>query len=155
MFVLTSFSNISILIVVHLDFFSSSLVNISISFLMFELWLLRILRFSWMYFFESHLFLCYACSRTAFFGAALLKEQIGAHRQQSVFSWGSRDRCLLGKYPFLSSFCQRGTSSFKAICRTVLKSKLDRGSPCLVPFFLISNMSLSSSVITAAFPVFA
>ena len=48
-------------------------------------------------------------------------------------------------------FCQRGRSSFKAICRTVLKSKLDTRSPCLVPFFLISDISLSSSVITVAF----
>ena len=37
-------------------------------------------------------------------------------------------------------------------CRTVLKSKLDNGSPCLVPF-LISNTSLSSSVSTVAFCV--
>ena len=36
-------------------------------------------------------------------------------------------------------------TSSNGFSRTVLKSKLDRGSPCLVPF-LISNMSLSSSV---------
>ena len=49
-------------------------------------------------------------------------------------------------------FCQRGMSSSSAFCRTVLKSKLDRGSPCLVAF-LISNMSLSPSVSTVAFLV--
>ena len=41
-------------------------------------------------------------------------------------------------------------SSFSEFCGTALKSKLDRGSPCLVPF-LISNMLLSSSVSTDAF----
>ena len=45
---------------------------------------------------------------------------------------------------------QRGMSPSSAFCRTVLKSKLDNGPPCVVPF-LISIMSLSSSVKTVAF----
>ena len=49
-------------------------------------------------------------------------------------------------------YCQRGMSSSNAFCKTVLKSKLDNGSPCVVPF-LISNMSLSSSVSTCGFLV--
>ena len=49
-----------------------------------------------------------------------------------------------------SFFCQREMFSSNAFCRNVLNTKLDRGSPCLVPF-LISTMSLPPSVITVAF----
>ena len=79
------------------------MLSISISFLLFELWLLRIFRLSWMYF-ESHLF-CAALEVAQHFLKLLFRRsKLGAHRQQSAYSWGSRDRCLLSKYPFLSSF---------------------------------------------------
>ena len=35
--------------------------------------------------------------------------------------------------PMPFDFCQRSTSSFSAIWSTILKSKLDKGSPCFVP----------------------
>ena len=47
-------------------------------------------------------------------------------------------------------FCQCGIYFSNAFCRTVLKSKLDNGSPCLVPFY-ISNMSHPSPVSTGPF----
>ena len=47
-------------------------------------------------------------------------------------------------------FRQLIRSSFNATCSTVLKNKLDNGSPCFVPFF-ISNTSLSLSVKTDPF----
>ena len=44
--------------------------------------------------------------------------------------------------PIPFSSCQHGMFTSNAFCWTVLKSKLDNGSPCLVPF-LISNMLVS------------
>ena len=46
--------------------------------------------------------------------------------------------------------CHFGTTFFNAYCSTVLKSRLDSGSPCLEPFW-ISKISLSSSVCNDAF----
>ena len=118
--------------------------SISISFLMFELWLLRFSSFLdvlWV-----PLFLYDAWSHITFFGAVLLKMQRRAHRQQISCLWGSHEAKTLSSF----FFCQRGMSSSNAFCRIVSNSMLDRRSPCLVPF-LTSNMSLSSSVSTVAF----
>ena len=59
-----------------------------------------------------------------------------ARRRRISGLWGSRGRGRSGIYPFHSFlFCQRWISSFSECWRTVLNCKLDRGSPCLVPFF--------------------
>ena len=101
-------------------------------------------------YFESHLFsvLCLKSHRF-FWSCSFVEANKSTSPATRIFVrqfWSLSP----GQIPILLFFCQRGRSSFKAIWRTVLKSKLDSGSPCLVPFF-ISNMSLSSSVITVAF----
>ena len=54
-------------------------------------------------------FLCYVWSRTTFFETAPLLKQTRTRRQQASNSWGSRDRYLQSKCPFLVSFAIVGS----------------------------------------------
>ena len=127
----------------------SSLVNIStlmlsiyISTLLLELWLLRISVFPGCILNPTFSELCVE------FTHHFLKLLLCSCKQEHIVSKSQIcEATRTPKHmPIPFFFCQRGRSSLKATCSSVLKSKLDGGSPCIVPF-LISNMSLSLSVI--------
>ena len=130
-FVLSSFDKISTL-----------MLSISISFLLFELWLLRI----WMYF-EFHLFCAMLEVAQHFLELLSCRSKLEhivskAHIREAVVIVDSKTNT------HSLCFCQRGKLSFNAICRTVLKSKLDSGSPCLVLFLynLFKKLMYSRSI---------
>ena len=118
--------------VVHLIFFSTVRALAAKNF-----------RFPWMHL-ESNLF-------CAMFEVAqhFLKLLLCGSKQEHVVSKAQISEAVvivrsfsLKQLPNLFFFCHRGRSSFKATCRTVLKSKLDNGSPCLVPLLDFEHVAV-------------
>ena len=126
---------------------SSLLLSISISFVLFKLWLLRIFVFP-------------GCTLSPTFPVQSHNIFWSCFVEAKRSTWSAKRRLVRQSWslspkqmPIPFFICHRGRSSHKPTCRTLLKSKLDSGSPCLVPF-LISNMSLSLFVITVFFLAF-
>ena len=117
----------------------------SISFLMFELWLQRIFVFPGCILSPTFSALRLK-SHNIFWSCSFGDEKRSTSSANLMFVKQSRSLVITQAYAH-SSFLLPARNVF---FQCFLHSKLDRGSPCLVPF-LISNMSLSSSVSTVAF----
>ena len=123
----------------HADDISTLMLLISNSFLLFELWLLRMFGLSgW---------ICQSYPLGTLLEVAHLFLELhqrcgeqGAPRQQNACLSGSQTENNLSICPCLD-LCQQVTSSFSAIWSTVLKSKLDHGPPSFVPLFYLKHVA--------------
>ena len=124
---------------------STMMSSISISFPMFELWLLRIFVFPGRII--SSTFSELRLKSHSIFWSCSFEE---ANKRTTSANLMFVKVMIVDTQAYTHSSFPLPMSSSSAFCRTVLESMLVGGSPCLVPF-LVWIMSLSSSVSTVAF----